>query len=625
MTEIKVLDKSIFNRIAAGEVVERPSSIVKELVENSIDAGATSISISIKNGGIDFIRVADNGKGIASTDIKTAFLPHATSKINKIEDLDGIATLGFRGEALPSIASVSRTTMVSRRAGDELGSRYCIDNGVEIDFGEIGAPFGTSVTVENLFDRIPARKKFLNKPSSEENAITSMVERFILANYNISFLYTVNDRTVYSSSGESMEDAIKTVYKSEYLGNMIKINSTMSDISLSGYINKPSFSKHSRAFQTLIVNGRYVINDDVSYTIFGCYQKYLMTRQYPTYVLYLTIPHDLVDVNVHPNKLQVKFAIPGLIKKIVADTIKSHIEEETAISKVIEDNFDDIFSPKHATESNKLEENGFTIYTPILDSTKETDLSQEKQTSNYAPSKVDSSILDFEVPRVVSFNSSQTNQSSKFKEQTNTIAPFTAKQVAFDVKPVIKIIGKIFNTYIIVEHDNDVYLIDQHAAHEKLIYDRYLKEFESGNVAIQNMLIPYKFNLSPEEKDVLLANMDALKEAGFTITSNSDDSFSLKTVPLCCAKLNVRLFINDFLRDDVEPGKNLLPQTFKEKLMQHACKSATKGEDDLSDIEINSLIEQMSAETSELFCPHGRPISIRLTRNEIEKWFKRIV
>ena len=200
MTEIKVLDKQIFNRIAAGEVVERPCSIVKELVENSIDAGATSISISVKNGGVDYIRVSDNGKGIAATDMKTAFLPHATSKIKNLEDLDGICTLGFRGEALPSIASVSRVTMVSRRENDDLGCRYCVDNGVEVDYGEIGAPIGTSVTVENLFERIPARKKFLNKNNIEENAITSTIERFILANYNVSFIYTVNDTLVYSSS-----------------------------------------------------------------------------------------------------------------------------------------------------------------------------------------------------------------------------------------------------------------------------------------------------------------------------------------------------------------------------------------------------------------------------------------
>lgn len=643
MTEIKVLDKSVFNRIAAGEVVDRPSSIVKELVENAIDAGATAISVTVKGGGIESIRVSDNGKGIASAFVKTAFMAHATSKIKDISDLDQISTLGFRGEALPSIASVARVTMVTRTRDADLGTQYIIDNGVEVDFGEMGAPQGTSVLVENLFERIPARKKFLAKENTEENAISTLVSKFILANPTVSFHYTANGKNIYSSSGNGLESAINAVYGSDYMANMLKIDSTMSGIVLSGYINKPSFTKHSKSFQTLIINGRFVENDDVSYTVYGCYQKYLMKRQFPTYVLHLSIPYDMVDVNVHPNKMEVKFAIPGLIKKIVADTIRTQVLDAVSVPKDIREDFDepkvkvfDFFEVKEQQSdlpfdvpSKPVER---TIPAFLEDESEASPVeikqytSQEDYFEDKPKRKIDSSILG-DIPTQKVFSRSSFND-SKVREPsyaTITPSPFLSNkpvQDSIEVKITPKVLGKIFNTYIIVEYGNDICLIDQHAAHEKLLYDKLVDEYNNSSVAVQTMLIPYKFSVSAQEREVLENNLDTLHRAGFYLESKGND-FILKTTPLCCVGLNAQSFISDFLRANNDT--KLLPDELNSVLMQTACKSAIKGEDDLTQSEINVLVEQIFSQISELFCPHGRPIAVKLSRKEIEKWFKRIV
>ena len=637
MTEIKVLDKSVFNRIAAGEVVERPASIAKELIENAIDAGATAITVQIKGGGIDFIRVSDNGCGIKANEVKTAFLPHATSKISNISDLDGISTLGFRGEALPSIASVAKVTMVSRPKNQEMAMRYVIDNGVEIDFGEIGATEGTSVTVEHLFDRIPARKKFLNKIASEENSITNLISRFILANPSISFKYSSADKIIFTSNGLGLENAIKCVYGDEYLSKMVKIDSALSDIVLYGYINKPSFSKHSRALQTLVVNGRFVENSEISYTVYGCFQKYLMSRQYPTFVLHLNVPYDMVDANVHPNKMEVKFAVPGLIKKLLSDTIKTHILSELSTPKEINIPESDFFTVQHKSD---LPFDTDICITPSTKTQSQIEKDEPAQQDTFdefnkahdpfeinehslgeyftAPKKVNSTVL--EVPQTVKFPAR--NKYLSLSDSASENSTNIPSQIELSTPKTRKNVGKLFNTYIIVEQGNDILLIDQHAAHEKLLYDRYLREYESGIVATQSMLIPYEFTLTHEESEFLIQNIDKLASAGFTITQKSATKFQLKSIPLCCISINAQTFISDFIS---EQNGRFIPETFKHKLMQTACKSAIKGEDDLSQCEIDALLDAFDAETTEYFCPHGRPIVIKLTRREIEKCFKRIV
>lgn len=657
MNKINVLDKSVFNRIAAGEVVERPSSIVKELVENALDAGARRITVTVEQGGVKLVRVSDDGCGIPRDGVKTAFLPHATSKIASVGDLDAISTLGFRGEALPSIASVATVTMVTRTADSDIGTRYVVDNGAEIDFGDAGAPFGTSVTVERLFERIPARRKFLQKDVVEENAIAACVQKFILANPDVSFEYFANGKLVRSSSGDGVESAITTVYGIEYLENSSYIKSESSGIVLCGYVNKPAYTKHSKAFQTLVVNGRYVQSEEIAFTVYGCYQKYLMKRQYPTYVLYLNLPCDLVDVNVHPSKTEVRFAAAGLIKKIVADAIKNQVLADVALPKEIsspsrdEEMFKFFTAREDEEDREKTAENGEVsgekvTKKPAFGFEKIKSAADNFVSSEPSPSKRVAVEPDFDdvfslkstsfigeksAPAAAkSFDGfSDVAATSRAETLSDVIGAIdsgsyspieNAEQTEIKVETPSRIIGKLFNTYIVIERGESVYLIDQHAAHEKLLFDRLTRQYEGGVVAVQKLLVPYAFSVDPSEVDVLLGNIDELNKAGFVVRRKNSTLFELSGVPACCSSINVRSFVSDFVSEMPFASGDLIAS-----IMQSACKAAIKGEDDLSEIEIKSLLEDVMRETSELFCPHGRPVSVKLTRSEIEKWFKRLV
>ncbi len=337
--KINKLPSEIYNRIAAGEVVESPASIVKELVENAVDAGATEISVSVKGGGIDFIRVTDNGGGIAFEDMPTAFLPHATSKIGSLDDLETIGTLGFRGEALPSIAAVADVTMISRTEDSEVGGKIAFVGGKTTEYDSYGAKLGTSVTVENLFARIPARKKFLNKPSREETKIFTLIERMVLSNPNIVFKFDSESKH-FSSAGEGLESAVFAVYGDAVLKNTVKVELEESPVTVSGFTCVPSFTKPSKNYQNIIINGRYVESADVSYAVYSVYAQYLMKRQYPLFVLHITMPFDMVDVNVHPSKMQVKFADTVKIKSIVARAVRNAVEPRlTDVKKLHDDDF----------------------------------------------------------------------------------------------------------------------------------------------------------------------------------------------------------------------------------------------------------------------------------------------
>lgn len=652
MNEIKLLDKSVYNRIAAGEVVERPLSIVKELIENSIDAGATAISIDIENGGITRIAVSDNGKGISSEDVPTAFMAHATSKIRNIGDLDNISTLGFRGEALPSIAAVSVVKMNTRTCGSETGYSFTVDNGEITDSGMCGCPVGTSVTVTGLFDKIPARKKFLKKPALEEAAITNTVSKLILANWAVSFKYSVNGKVILRSSGQSTDSAVYAVYGKDFFDGLLPINAEYMDISLSGYACKPSASKHTKSFQTLIVNGRYVINEDISYWIYGCYMNYLMKRQYPAYVLYLNLPYDLVDVNVHPNKLEIKFANEPIIKKLVTDAVKNQIIENLMTPQSF--STDAVESEPAFVCSAEIAENENGSEPPFI--------KNDAVVANNA--KFDSLILgeihtekiksDYVVPDIL-HDSVDKSSYGLFK---STIADITAKgenadksfyeRIAGEIssadieripeknceKPMQQIFdsvrqagycGKIFNTYLIYECGSDVFIIDQHAAHERILFDKLVDSYNKHSVAVQQMLIPYTFTLTPEESEVLSEKLKLLDEFGFHFEKYDGCSFSLKSVPAECSSMDLSDFLDTLIRNVLSGRAAAREEIFRDNLAQCACKAAVKGGMDIPLREIDALVNDMVADGRILVCPHGRPIVIRLSKTEIEKMFKRIV
>lgn len=615
MSAINILDSSIYNRIAAGEVVESPVSVVKELVENSIDSKCTSVRVTVKGGGTQEIVVADNGVGISEDDLERAFLPHATSKVRTIKDLEKIHTLGFRGEALASIAAVSEVTLTSRQEGCELGSYIKYSFGTLVDKGEVGASVGTTVSVKNLFAAIPARKKFLQTEQKEESKIISLVQSLILANPNIAIEYS-SETKQFSSPGEGEDSAVYTVYGKEIYDNCVPIFLQEHGITVGGHIGLPSYTKHSKAFQNLIVNGRVVKNDDLAYTIYGVYSPYVMKRQYPVYAVRVDVPDDFIDVNVHPNKMQVKFANTALVKALLASAVKSAINKVLNVPKSFSGSLG--FVSEYPKQAENL---GAREQTAALNNSPKEEFSSLKSALN---ERLSATSVTYNEPLTLNNSSSfselftaKLNEITANKEQRQT------KQQSFLSGPSVRYDGKIFNTYLVFDDGESAYFVDQHAAHEKLNYDKLIEQFEKNKMVLQDLLVPYEFTVSPKEADAFDENIELLKSCGFVVMKKSDYTYNLCTVPLVCSTVSVERFIPDMLNIIYNGAGN--PQSFCEDLMQAACKSAVKGEDDIKVDDILYLIAEMTEKKVSLFCPHGRPIVVKIPKKEIEKWFKRIV
>jgi len=612
--KINRLPSEIFNRIAAGEVVESPSSIVKELAENAIDAGATEISVSVRGGGIDYIRITDNGCGIDFDDMPTAFMPHATSKIKNLEDLDIIGTLGFRGEALPSIAAVSDVTMTSRTSDSEIGGKIQYKGGRLIAHDECGAMCGTTVIVENLFEHIPARKKFLNKPSREETKIFTLIEHLVLANPNIVFKFD-SETKHFSAPGEGLESAVFAVYGDYVLKNTVKVNLSDLPFTVEGFTCLPTFTKPSKNYQNIIINGRYVESADIQYAVYSVYAPYLMKRQYPLFVLHLTMPLDMVDVNVHPSKLQVKFADTVKVKSIVAQAIKNAVMPKLTDAKKLNDE-DFNFEPSHDYGKSHTLLKSFFDTTPNI---KQIDVSWNAQ------SAIPQDMIDLpdekhvlELHPVVRETDAIYRASVDYGEVKQQAATELFEPLA------CTLVGKLFNTYIILEHGDNCYFVDQHAAHEKLLYDKLLAAYESKRMQTQPLMIPFVFDVSATDAELITENLDLIESCGFGIAPFGEYTFTLSYLPYECAGIDLHNFISDLLL--LVSSREKSPMILKERLMQAACKAAVKGEiDDLSQSEIDALLGEMTARNISLFCPHGRPIAVCFSKKEIEKWFKRIV
>lgn len=634
MAKINILDSSIFNLISAGEVVDKPMSVVKELVENSIDAGATNIEIEIGNGGIDYIKVSDNGCGIEREEIHKAFLPHATSKVSSIDDLNSILTLGFRGEALASIAAVAKVTLTSRVESEELGYAVVYDSGELACEYEIGCSKGTTVTVENIFAKIPARQKYLRAPSAEEADISNLILRLILANPKVSFKLTCNGNKKLSSTGESEKSALIAAYGNDILGNVEEISLVMPDITIRGFVGKPSFSKHSRNYQTLIVNGRYVKNEDISYIVYLCYKDFLMSRQYPMYVIYIDLPADMVDVNVHPNKMDVKFVQPEKIKRHIKSLINLKLNNIASAPKslsgdteYVEPSVTDFGKPSYAfsepsvskdytfaNTKRELRESRSTYRMPFMVKELLVELNEEKK--EWSKEKESEKIKELEDSLKASGESVTSNNAAKnvLSEETAVIdEPFFGDES-------IMTVGTLFATYIIVEQGEFCYLIDQHAAHERILYDKLVKQINESKPLIQGLLFPYTFELSFEESELLDKNMDIFAECGFEIQKNGL-SYSITAVPALVSDMKLTEFIPLFF-DAIKLNSLDKSTLIKDVLAQSACKAAVKGDRLLSNSEINYLIQGVNT-LNALLCPHGRPIVVKLSKYEIDKWFKR--
>ena len=636
--KIQLLDSTIFNRIAAGEVVERPASIVKELVENSIDAGATVISIEIEDGGKKKITVSDNGHGIEKDDLERAFLPHATSKIKTIADLDKIQTLGFRGEALASIASVCHIYASSKTEDEVSGSSIRIDGGLFSELKEVARNKGTTIEATDLFYNAPVRAKFLRKSKCEEAEITQLVEKFMLAHPEISFLYVADGKQVYNTISSELSDIIYTIYGKDVYDNLIKIDAETQGIALSGFIVSPRYSRPNRTYQTLFVNGRFVENYLISSAVQGAYDPFLMKGRFPIFVLGLKIDPQIVDVNIHPTKKEVRFQNPNAIFAFVLSAVRDALQGQDMIASFSDKKIDEFQFTQTELQSQDNKQ-GFR-HIPLVDleplSKKEGKSFKDKEIEEKnVGNTIDEAKIKTEKPKTnapdflnitidedipinkrggpIFFDQSATSERNFLSSQNNFVNA--------SVKDEMRILGTLFKTYILVEYDEKLYFIDQHAGHERILFDKLIKQVNEQNVLKQPLLINFDLKLSTKEKAKFDDVCTSLLHLGFEITEKEGVS-QISAVPLILSNISLQKFVDEILSDEKVWNKSA-SDILKERLAQYACKHAVKAGDTLSDEAIASLLEEVRKGV--LLCPHGRPIVVEMTKRDLEKLFKRIV
>lgn len=640
--KIKLLDSMVFNRIAAGEVVEKPASIVKELVENSIDAKATVISIEIEDGGKKKIVISDNGQGIEKDDLNNAFMPHATSKISKVEDLDTIHTLGFRGEALASIASVCHIYASSKTENDEVGHSIRIDGGLFSEVNEVARNKGTTIEASDLFYNAPVRAKFLRRSKIEESEITHLVEKFMLAHPEISFLYVVDGKQIYNTISSELSDIIYTIYGKEVYDNLIKIDAEEDGMRLSGFIISPKYSKVNRTNQTLFVNGRYVENYLVSSAVQGAFEPFLMKGRFPIYILSLTMPSDTVDVNIHPTKREVKFENPNRVFGFVRRQIENGLIMANHIAN-FEIRVNSIENETLESDTRAPENTQSFAHVPVAD----IEPLPSKEGMSYRDNGPDEKIaypkreVEIEtktvkqpLPDFMNITIEKTVPVNKiggriFFDQTESVHAseieagkmLENKFLTASVKDEMKILGTLFATYIVVEYADKAYFIDQHAAHERTLYDKLCKQVENSEVLKQPLLFPFELKTTEKERIKLIETVPVLEKLGFNL-KESKLGFEISAVPLILSGIDLSKFFESVLADESIFDKST-SQIMKERLSQYACKHAIKAGDHISNDEIAYLIDAMRKGV--LLCPHGRPIVLELEKRDFEKMFKRVL
>lgn len=687
MGKINILTKEIFNRIAAGEVVDRPYSAVKELIENALDAGATEISVYVEKGGRQLIRVCDNGGGIEPDDMRKAFIPHATSKVAKVEDLDSIATLGFRGEALASISSISRTEITSKTENNP-ACRVLCEGGYIGKVEPAALDRGTEVAVHDLFYNTPARAKFLKSDKAEEGDMHNFVSRFILGNPDVSFKYYSDGKLKLQSFGNGLDEAVTQVYGAKVIPNCYKINAEKNGIKIHGFIGNQNFFKPNKSYQSLFLNGRYIVNSIVSSAITNAYASYLMKRQYPFYVLFLDVPAEMVDVNVHPNKADVRFtdgrAVYGAVYSVISGIldgtaraadfvvdyaripeIRSSMPVQTSIGeaaaqgaelgsgtgdpeggKAVQDQpkapdlyGGDLSKEKPESSDGQQADSGYLSYEEVLShggvqekssGAKAEPVPDYSAYENYAEPKFEDRERTYPVYAYYSDLKEKNvlGVSSPTLGISDSLVPSSRQKKAEEQEKFVcrdfTYKGNLFNTYLLYEIGGEVYIIDQHAAHERLIYDRFRKRVEERKVARQGMLVPYILSLTPEENSFMEENLMLIREMGFDIEPFGINAYRVCEVPADLKYLDFAAFFDELL-SDVSGLKSIkMADVLKDKIAMAACKHAVKGGMELTRQEADGLLAEMHGDMG-LKCPHGRPVAVKLTKYQIEKMFKRIV
>ncbi len=605
---IRLLEKKVADKIAAGEVVDRPLSVVKELVENSIDAGADAIAVEIKKGGKTYIRVSDTGCGISADEVSTAFKRHATSKITEAEDLDSIQTLGFRGEALASIAAVSRTELITRTAEAKTGTSIVIEGGETAGISSIGCDSGTTVIVRDLFYNVPARYKFMKSDSAEATLITEFVSQMALAYPDIRFRLVNNEAVQFLTQGRGDRyNTILTIYSRDIGKSLVPVEYQSREMKLTGYVSNVGESRNSRKNQIFFVNGRVVSSRVMDTAVKNAYRERLFTGRFPIAFLFLEVRPGTLDVNIHPNKKEIRFDDEKSVECFVTEAIKQALATKEAAPAVNVQELEAATRPvnKAVTAEKQVAE---PAKAPIPAPVKKPE--PQKVIIGEKPEKGD----QLNIKELLSTMRAE----SEIRENTGIIRPAVSRPFEFSS---LTVRGSVFATYIIAEDESDMYLIDQHAAHERIFYEKLIKQFESEEKLHQPVLTPVIFSLPVTVTDGDWT--DILSDMGYTIEPFGERTYRITEIPMFMDISEAEDFVRDFI-SSIDEETDLKSQKTIDRLASKACKSAVKANDSLSDAETAQLIRDLEACENPFSCPHGRPTFIRLGRYQIERMFKRV-
>lgn len=611
MAEIHLLNQDTIDKIAAGEVVERPLSVVKELTENAIDAGATAISVEIKEGGISLIRVTDNGCGIERSQVQKAFLRHATSKITEAEDLNHIHSLGFRGEALSSIAAVSQMELITKTPEAFTATHYRIEGGVEKSIEEIGAPNGTTFIVRNLFYNVPARRKFLKQPQTEGSYVADMMEHLALSRPDISIKFMINGQIRFQTSGNhNLKEVIYRIYGKEMVDNLLDFTYEGNGMQISGYLGKPEINRSNRNFENFFVNQRYVRNTILEKAVEEGYRAYLMQHKFPFCILHFTFLPEDIDVNVHPAKMEIRIHNGNEIYDCISNEIRERLHHMELIPSV-----------------SLLEE---PVQKPVIEKapepfeTKRIEIQEEETPYRVSLSKIIGEPAQPQQEHSIHDNIIKANEHI-LVEKPVQMDLFEERFIDEKSREDYKILGQIFDTYWLIAFQDKLFIMDQHAAHEKVKYEKFLKEFINKEIISQQVSPPVVLNLDSRESQVLAEMLDYFTQLGFEIEDFGTGSYTLRSMPVDLYGCNELEFFREILDELCENPMKDQPDVILNKLASMACKAAVKGNNSLTFEEVGALLDELLTLDNPYHCPHGRPTIISMSKYEIEKKFKRIV
>ncbi len=601
MAAIRVLDEYTINKIAAGEVVEKPLAVVKELVENAIDAGSSLITVEIKNGGIDFIRITDNGSGIPADEIRKAFERHATSKITAIDDLNTLKSLGFRGEALASIAAISKVECITKPSDSLTGINYTINGGKEQELKEIGCPLGTTFVVRDIFYNVPARRKFLKTPVTEGSYITELVEKIAMSHPDIAFKYINNGQLKLQTKGNnSLKDVIYSIYGRDITANLLEFSLESDIINVTGLIGRPVISRGIRNYISCFINGRYIRNNILYKAVEEGYSGYKMVHRFPFAVLNISIDSSLMDVNVHPSKMEVRFSEADRIFSLLCNGIRETLKENDIIP--------DVKIEKTSTQPETFIKEKIAAPEPFETNRMKT----IKNNENTAPAN-----------EYVRENAAEYNSKKSVTVQDTL---FDISGMKHEEKKNYRVAGCVFSTYWIIEYNDEMYIMDQHAAHEKVMFEKFMKKMKPGNAANQILSPQIILTLSQTEADVINNHYEDFVSAGFEINHFGGNEYAVSAVPAEIPGISSEKALLDLI-GMISEEKNISQSesAFVEKIASMSCKAAVKGGRRISDREAYELVNSLFELENPFCCPHGRPTMIKMTKYELEKQFGRIV